>query len=338
MRDTIPRWAKLLLLMALSSLLSIVGCNSPNFQKTDSIAEVITASSDCQVIQHRLGEACIPFEPQRIIALDVPSILDSLIALDIKPVGTAVDHFGNGEDWSSNRYFPALLPELVEGIESVGSEGTPSLEKILELQPDLILLPDFAEQSYKQLSEIAPTILIDIYNVKASIKETFRYIAQLVNREDKAENVLDQYQKRIESFQNQLDNRLSELEVSAIAHYGGEFYTSPRSAPYMQVFRDIGIPIKPIFLEQKEWTTFSLEVIDQYDADILFIVEDIGGSADFISQNPLILALEAVQNHKAYIVDRRIWDFSGPIGMNLFLDDLSKYLLEGKQDPHFSKR
>lgn len=332
-----PRWIKSLLLMVLTSFLSLTSCNRFNFQKPTPTTEATTISSECRVIQHRLGETCIPFEPQRIIALDVPSILDSLIALEIKPVGTAVDHFGDGEDWSGDRYFPALMPELVEGIESVGSEGTPSLERILELKPDLILLPDFAEQSYAQLSKIASTVLVDIYNVKASIKDTLRYIAQLVGREGKAENVLDQYQERIEVFQEQLGDQLSGLEVSAIAHYGGEYYTSPESAPYMQVFRDIGIPIKPIFQGQEEWVTFSLEVIDQYDADILFIVEDAGGSAEFISQLPLVLALEAVKNNNAYIVDRRIWDFSGPIGMNLFLDDLSKYLLEGKKDPYFHK-
>lgn len=323
---------KPILLIFLTCFLVITACN-----KESSIpSSEVDNTSECRVVQHRLGEVCIPLEPQRIIALDVQSILDSLLALDVKPVGTAVDNLGDVENWSGYEYFPAVLPELVAGIESVGTEITPSLEKILELKPDLILLPDFSEQNYGQLSKIAPTVLIDIYNVKASIKDTFRYIAELLGKEEKAEEVLNQYQKRIEEFQNQLGNRLSGLEVSVIGQDIDNFYVPPTHAAHMQVFGDIGIPIKPIFLEQEEWTTFSLEVIERYDADILFIVEDIGGSADFISQHPLILALEAVKNDRAYIVDRRIWvGFYGPIGMNLFLDDLSKYLLEGKQDTHF---
>jgi iron complex transport system substrate-binding protein len=337
MRNTILRWVKLFLLMTLSSLLSLTSCNSSNLQKTDPTTGAIITSSDCQVVEHRLDTVCIPKQPKRIITLDVPTILDALLALDIKPVGTAVDHFGNGQTWSGGRYFPAVLPELVVGIESVGAEGTPSLEKIVELKPDLILISDGSEANYKQLSAIAPTVMIDIYNINPPIKDTFRFIAQLVGQEQKAEAVLQQYQKRVEEFQKRLGNRLTGLEISVVGHYDNLFWTSPIHVSYFEVFRDIGLPIKPLFLTQEKWSTFSVEVIDKYDADILFIVEEVGGSSDFLSQHPLILSLEAVKNGRAYIVDRKIWDFSGPIGMNLFLDDLSKYLLEGKQDPHFQK-
>jgi len=250
MRNTIPRWVKLFLLIALSSLISLIGCNSSSLQKTDPPREGIT-SSDCRVIQHRLDTVCIPSKPQRIIALDVPAILDPLPALGIKPVGTAVDHFGSGETWSGGRYFPAVLPELVAGIESVGAEGTPSIEKILELQPDLILLANQSEQVYKQLSAIAPTVLIDVWKDNIPVKENFRYIAQLVGQEEKAEEVLNQYEKRVEDFQEQLGDRLINSEISVISHYGGLFLLSPFYASYFEVFQDIGLPIKPLFLTQK---------------------------------------------------------------------------------------
>ena len=322
-----------LFIMGLLTVILISACT----RVVDHNAQSPEIARDCRTVQHRLGEACIPLEPQRIIALDVPSILDSLLALDVKPVGTSSDaHSGNGEDWSGDGYFPTLLPELVEEIELIGSAETPSIEKILTLNPDLILLPHyFAKANYNRLSKIAPTVPIDIYNVKADIKDMFRYIAELVSKEEKAEEVLDQYQRKVEELKDQLGDRLSGLEISVISHYESTFYAPPNHASFMQVFRDIGVPTKPILLEQDEWTNFSLEVVERYDADILFIVEDIGGSADFISQHPLILSLEAVENNQAYIVDRRIWDFYGPIGMNLFLDDLSKYLLQSKQDTYF---
>jgi iron complex transport system substrate-binding protein len=241
------------------------------------------------------------------------------------------------DNWGGGRYFPAVLPEKVIGIESVGAEGTPSLEKILMLKPDLILLPDYGTQYYKQLSAIAPTVLIDPWKDKAliPIKETFRYISQLVGQEEKAEEVLNQYQKRIEEFHKLLGVQLEGLEVSVISHYGGSFWFAPIYISYFQVLKDIGLPIKPVFLKKNELFTFSVEVINQYDADILFIVDNPNTSASYLSQEPLILSLKAVKNGRAYIVDPNIWSFYGPIGMNLLVDDLSKYLLEGKQDPYF---
>jgi iron complex transport system substrate-binding protein len=315
--------------MALSFLLIITACHSPVTQQTNNSIKQLGTASECRVIQHRLGKACIPKKPKRIVTLDVPAILDSLLVLGIKPVGSTVDHFGDGNNWSGERYFPALLPELVTGIESVGAEGTPAIEKILALKPDLILIADPSEASYKQLSAIAPTVVIDIYNVEAPTKVTFRFIAQLVGQTQKAEEVLKQYQKRVEEFQKHLGNRLAGLETSVIGHYDNLFWASPIHAPYFQVFNDIGLPIKPVFLNQKKWSTFSIEVIDKYDADILFIIEDAGGSSSFLSQNILIKSLEAVKNKRAYIVNRKIWDFHGMIGANLLLDELYKCLLEG---------
>ncbi len=321
---------KAFLLMALLFLLIITACHNLVNQKTNTPIKESGTTSECRVIQHRLGKVCIPKKPKRIVTLDVPAILDSLLTLGIKPVGTAVDHFGDGKNWSGGRYFPALLPELVTGIESVGAEGNPSLEKILQLKPDLILLADYSEASYKQLSAIAPTVLIDIYNVDSPIKTTFRFIAQLVGQAQKAEEVLKQYQKRVEEFQKHLGNRLAGLEISVIGHYNNLFWVSPIHAAYFQVFNDIRLPIKPVFLNQKKWSTFSIEVIDKYDADILFIVEDAGGSSSFLSQNPLIKSLEATKNKRAYIVNRNVWDFAGLIGANLLIDELSKYLLCNK--------
>lgn len=320
--------------MALSFLLTLVACHSPVAQKPDLSIRQSTASSECRVIQHRLGETCIPLQPQRIIALDVPAILDPLLALDVKPVGALVDLWGGG------RYFPAVLPELVAGIESVGLEGTPSLEKIVALKPDLILLADNTEQVYQQLSAIAPTVLIDVWRDRIPMKENFLYIAQLVGKEEKAEEVLNQYHKRVEDFREQLGDKLQDMEISVIYHYSNQFGIPAKDAYCFQVMKDIGLPIKSVFLEQEEWTGFSVEVIDQYDADILFISEDADedGSAADLSQEPLILSLESVKNGRAYIVSPKIWMFYGPIGMNLFLDDLSKYLLEGKQNPYFHKR
>jgi iron complex transport system substrate-binding protein len=324
------RWIKPFLLMAFLFLL-ITNCARPSIEQNVIATQQPVVVSECRMVKHRLGETCVPLNPQRIVALDIPAILDSLLSLGIRPVGMTVDN------WGGERYFPAVLPEKVAGIESVSKEEAPSLERILMLKPDLILMPDYYTQQYKQLSTIAPTVLIDIYNVKANIKENFQYIAKLVGQEDKAKEVLNQYQKRIEEFQKRLGKRLGGQEVSVIGYYAGNFWVGPSSASHFQVLKEIGLPIKSVLLEKDEWSTFSIEVISQYDADILFIVDNPNASTVYLSQQPLISSLEAVKNGQAYIVDPKVWDFYGPIGMNLFLDNLSEYLLEGKQDPYFQR-
>lgn len=327
----ISRLIKPFLLVDLSFLLMITACQRSNIS---TLQKEVT--SECRVIKHRRGEACVPLEPKRIVALDIPAVLDPLLALGIKPAGTVVDHFGDGKQWSGDRYFPALMPELVEGIEIVGVEPTPSLEAVLKLKPDLIILADQFEPAYEQLSQIAPSVLVDTWRDRAPIKENFMNIAEIVGKEKKAEEVLAHYEGRISEFRRQLSDYILNSEISVLDYYENQLYVSANWASYYQVFQDLELEIKPLLLEQEEFASISIETIKNYDADIIFFIGS-DGPSEVLSQNPLIQSLEAVKRNHVYFVSSKAWDFYGPIGMNLFLDDLSKYLLEGKQDPNFSK-
>lgn len=83
-----------------------------------------------KIVNHALGQVEIPLHPQRIAVLDGEGfLLDSLLALGIKPVGILR---------CSNCVHSDAYDEFVSDVPVVGSEQ-PSLEKILSLKPDLIL-------------------------------------------------------------------------------------------------------------------------------------------------------------------------------------------------------
>ncbi|MFB2839035.1 iron-siderophore ABC transporter substrate-binding protein [Floridanema evergladense] len=277
-------------------------------------------------MQHALGEVCIPVNSQRIISLDVPWTLDPLLALGIKPVGTAIhDYAPYG--------LSGLLPDEIEGIERVGFTGSASLEKILALKPDLILSLDVHdEQNYQQLSAIAPTVLREFETINTSFKENLRSIAQVVAQEETAEDILAQYQNRVDVLRESVGKRLQGKEISVIhtsTDGSSNIWIENKNANYFQILSDIGVSLKPIFTERNEWASFSIESISQFDADILFIISE--KSASSLFQNPLISLLKAVQNNRAYVVDPSIWYVYGPLGMNRLLDDISKYLSEAIQ-------
>ncbi|MCU0527806.1 MAG: ABC transporter substrate-binding protein [Elainella sp. Prado103] len=141
---------------------------------SELLTEQLVMSPECRVIQHPLGKTCVPVEPKRIVALDPGYILDPLLSLGIKPIGTTADY------WRGRTYWGGLSPEEVEGIEIVGQPNQPSLEKLLIVKPDLILGLTDSEQSYSQLSAIAPTVLIDSSEMlRHSFKKHLRIIAQV---------------------------------------------------------------------------------------------------------------------------------------------------------------
>lgn len=285
-------------------------------------------NNDCRIVEHALGETCIPNVPKRVVALNPPIIFDPLLSLGIKPVGIAC--FGNSNDC----FFPGLSPNELQDVEIVGTTTSPSLERIATLQPDLILTMDWNSAIYERLSDMAPTVVFDYDTVKLSFKDNLRHIAQLVNREEKVEELLDDYQSQVQAVREKLGNQLQGAEVSVISHHSGDFWTSPSYANYFQVLQDIGVTIKPIFFdpnEPKDSSTFSLEIIGKYDADILFIVDNDRKPSSYFFENELISALNAVKNERAYIVSRDIWDAYGPLGMSKLLDEMFTYLLEAAQ-------
>lgn len=314
MRNSINRWTSSIFLVLISSLLTIA-CHSLDTQSSDTLTASI---SDCREVQHKLGTICIPTEPERIVALDPRHLADPLLALGVKPVGMAVPIY------QGNEGLLGLTPEHIEGIENIGDAYQPSMEKILGLDPDLILAMDFAhDQVYEQLSAIAPTILID-YESNSSFKQNLRYLAQIFNKDAEAENVISQYQNRIDELKSQLDVDPKEMEVTVLIHVGGQFLVTSSYHTTHEVFSDIGLINK--ILPGRGENTISLEVIEQYDADILFIMDYEQEEESFFLENPLIAALEAVKNDRVYFVDPDKWSAHGPIGVNRMLDDLFTYL------------
>jgi iron complex transport system substrate-binding protein len=301
---------KPLLLMVLSFFLT-TACYSPAIHKSNL---PITHSPECRVVRHQLGAICIPYEPKRIIALDSTGIADPLLALGIRPIGIAVHHLEEQEDLAG------LTPDEVEGIIRVGDVYTPSLEKILKLKPDLILGMYFHEQIYKQLSAIAPTVLVEEQKDNP-IKKNLRYVAQILNKEAEAERVLLQYQARIAKLREKLNRQPQELEVTVLEHHSGSFFLPGSADAPHEIFSDIGIihHIAPTEDERQ----ISIEVIEKYDADLLFIMDYVGKSKSFLLQNPLIASLNVVKNNRAYFVETSKWHTGGILGLNKMLDDIS---------------
>ncbi|MGG6270024.1 iron-siderophore ABC transporter substrate-binding protein [Leptolyngbya sp. AN10] len=319
------RFIKLFLLMAFSLLLS-TACYRSVMPKPHPPLQTFV---ECRVIQHRFGETCVPLNPQRIIALDSTTTLDPLIALGIKPIGFSSYNLGGKEG------LLGVLPHEVSEAQNVGDASQSSLEKILLLKPDLILTTDYsnAYQKYRLLSAIAPTVPVAPPDDKPAtnsenepyFKENLRFVAKSLGQETKAEEVLNQYQKRVEELKKRLGNQIQQIEISVLFYGEGYIWTiSKGSYPISHVFDDVGLRYK--FVPHGEWN-LSIETIDKYDSDILFIVDVDERSPSFYFQNPIFNSLEVVKNKRTYVVDQEAWRVQGISGANKILDDLYKYLV-----------
>lgn len=136
--------------------MTVVGCSSASDDDSDP-----SASSDGNfpvVVEHSFGETTVAERPERIVALGAGTAGEILYALGVEPVGLEVfPGFGAANDDGVQPWVEPLLDTNVTTLLPAGAKG---IEKVAALEPDLILLTygELDEATYKQLSQIAPTI------------------------------------------------------------------------------------------------------------------------------------------------------------------------------------
>lgn len=288
--------------------------------------------ADCHVVQHELGQSCIPHHPQRVIALEHDS-LEVLVALGLKPIASAIpDRTGSKT---------LLLQDKIGTIVNLGRESQPNLEKIIQLKPDLILGMSVSPQMYSLLSRIAPTVSVEYLHT--GWKKTFQQIAEIVDRRSTAEKVLSVYQQRLETLRSQLSQKNGRRTLCVMRFYTTTHFTQffTQNSFSVSVLDELGVVTIPEIQRQQrqvpntDWGYFntSLEHIDLLDADFMFVAIDPGAESSFqLYQNsPLWKTLNVVKQKKVHIVHSGHWVFGNILSANAILDDIARYLIKGNQ-------
>ncbi|UKP00857.1 iron-siderophore ABC transporter substrate-binding protein [Nostoc sp. UHCC 0870] len=313
---------KLFLIITLA-VIFLKGCYTFSSQETYS-SKVKSLTSECRIIKHELGESCIPLQPQRIIALDETS-MEALLALDLKPVAAIQPNIAG-----------SIIPKLgkkAEGVVSLGKDSQPNIEKMVQLNPDLILGFSISAEQYKLFSQIAPTVTFDY--IQFGWKDAFSRIAETTGKSEQAKKLLDEYQQRVEKIRIFVNHNLKGKTVSISRFYAGNQFTEFRTKYSFpgSLITEVGIPLPEIqnqltTNENQPLVSVSLERLDLINADILFIVLDPGAEPTFqkYQNSPLWQNLKAVQNQRIYTVNSSYWIFGNILSANAILDDLFKYL------------
>lgn len=311
------------LLFTLLSVILIVGCHFQlSSPKQDEQSHVF--KSNCQVVKHDLGKSCIPNHPQRVIALD-DTMMEILLALDLKPIAATEAYLAGSKR--------ATLGKKAEGIENLGKTSQPNLEKIVTLNPDLILGFYLSPQEYKLLSQIAPTYTID-YN-QTGWKETLLTIAKAIGKLEKAEKIIIEYQQRIQKIRNLIAEQQNFKTVSVSRFYAAHIpeYRNKYSFP-MSILTEIGLSLPEkqnliITTPDYPYVSVSIETVYLLDADILFIALDRDAEDNFyrFQRNPLWQTLNVVKKNQVYQVNSGYWIFGNILSANAILDDIEKYIL-----------
>lgn len=310
----------LLFLVSILVVVSISACSKTGDTSTKPNSS--SSTENCRVIQHAMGETCVPKNPQRIVVLDSMT-LESTLALNQKPIGSPL------------KYAPSTIPTT--DIVDLGGEDAISVERVLALKPDLILGETYSAPAYSQLSQIAPTVLIK-FNHSGEWKEHFAFVGEVLGKSEAVERVMTDYYQRAKEFQQKING---DTEVSIVRIYPTQITVYTKAGFPGTILEDAGLsrpPSQDLDLEQTKALEFSpiqypisKEVIDKADGDAVFVVVDDWheknqNSLTSLMSDPLWLKLDAFKQGKVYEVPD-YWIGGGIFTANAVLDDLFKYLV-----------
>lgn len=315
----IKTFALIALVAALSACSKQDGSTSTSTQSADPQNQ--STSPQQRQITDALGrQISIPSHPQKVIVLSELD-LDSAIALGITPVGST---YVRGQST-----FQPYLSQQTQQVASVGNFGQPSMETILSLQPDLIIAGSMIDtQLINQLSQIAPTVVT--FARGEAWKSSFNRIADVLNQQEKATQVLAAYDQNVQ----QAKGKLAKLQGQTVSvtrwTANGPVYMFKDSFA-SQVLADLGLT-RPTQQQQagaSHSSPISKERYDQIDADWLIIGSALSSEKqlDTLNQTPEFKRLNAVKNNQYFVVDASMWTgVGGPNAANKAIADVTAHM------------
>lgn len=239
----------------------------------------------------------VPSNPQRVIAGEFAS---ELLAVGVKPIAAG-----------DNSFKIVYTVEEMQGVETIGDP--PNVEKIVELQPDLVVAPTVFQEIYPeqmdQIGKLAPVYYISFD--QDPIYGIFKKVAALVGKEQEAEAWIQGYEQEAEAAREQVKAALGDETVSIFRVEKGRLriYLNRNFAGYMLHSGLQANSPAPVAAEIEKnpfgsATEISLELLPEYAGDHLFLIvrdegDDQGAFAE-IEQLDLWKNLPAVKNGRVH--------------------------------------
>lgn len=305
---------KLLIPFLLLSLLALSACGSPSAKQEGDKSPTDNSKTESTTItyQSENGPIEVPADPQRVIVLS--SFAGNLMSLGITPVGV--------DSWAKQN--PRF--EELKDVQEVSDE---SLEKIIELDPDLIIGLS-SINNVDKLKEIAPTVTYTYGKVDYLTQHL--EIGKLLNKEKEAAAWVDDFKKRAAALGDEIKAKIGEDKtVSVIENYDKQLYVygdnwgRGTEILYQEMKLNMPEKVKESALEPGYYA-LSTEVLPEYAGDYVVLSKSSETDNSF-QETETYKNIPAVKNNQVFEVNMNEFYFNDPLTLDFQLEFFKKSFL-----------
>jgi iron complex transport system substrate-binding protein len=283
-------------MLVLALIISACGKETTNKENSSAPKE---DSPEFITYQSETGPIEVPADPQRVILLS--GFTGNVLHLGVNVVGVDV--------WSKNN--PTFAEELKDA-EEVSDEN---LEKIIELEPDLIIgLSNI--KNLDKLSEIAPTVTYTWGKVDYLTQHL--EIGKLLNKEKEAQAWIEDFKNRAEAAGEEIRAKIGEdATVSVIESFGkdlyvfGENWARGTEILYQSMHLKMPEKVKEVALEAGYYT-LSAEVLPEYAGDYVILSKYSDADTSF-QETETYKNIPAVKNNQLFEMEGNGASFTDPV-------------------------
>mgnify|MGYP005840872301 CR=1 FL=1 len=296
-------------LFILLAFAGLAGCNTTEEQpKEDTAVEQQNENQANETEQEAVNfpvtitdatgaEVVIEEEPERIISI-IPSATEIAFSLGIgdKIVGVS--------DWDN-------YPEEVNEIEKVGGLDV-STEKIVSLEPDLVLANSSNGNSIEALRNIDVTVLVVDANSLDETFESIRMIAKATGTKNNAEEIIAKMEGDRDEIINVVKEIPEEERKKVWVEVSQDLYTAGKGTFMNELIELAGGT--NIMSDQEGWPQVSEETVIEKNPDVIFITYGyyIENAAEQVKDRENWKSVNAIKEEQVFELDSDMVNRPGP--------------------------
>ncbi|WP_203364067.1 iron-hydroxamate ABC transporter substrate-binding protein [Bacillus sp. REN10] len=281
----------------------VSACSSQSEEKTNKAEkkepETITYESEN-------GPVEVPANPERVVVLS--SFAGNVMSLNVNLVGV--------DSWSK------MNPKFESKLKDVEEVSDENLEKIIELNPDLIIGLS-SIKNVDKLKEIAPTVTYTYGKVDYLTQHI--EIGKLLNKEKKAQAWVDDFKARAQQAGKDIKAKIGEeATVSVIEKFDKQLYVFGdnwgRGTEILYQEMKLNMPDKVKEMALKDgYYALSLEVLPEFAGDYVVLSKNSDADNSF-QETDTYKNIPAVKNNQLFEVNAKEFYFNDPLTLELQLD------------------